>query len=174
MRRDVTMDQELKDVVARVRGGEETAFDELYQRTVRQLYRTLYTYLMVREDVDDVVQEAYLKLYLHRKRLDDSRSVPMYLRTIAINCARRTLRRPRVIVEPEEDSVAGEFSEIGGLVREALEKLTPADRLVIGLFYGDQSSIHDICCMTREKEGTVKSRLSRARDRLREVIGHGQ
>lgn len=174
MRKDVTMDDELKEVIARVRSGEETAFDELYQRTVRQLYKTLYTYLMIRDDVDDVVQEAYLKLYLHRKRLDESRSVPMYLRTIAINCARRTLRRPRVIVEGEEASVTGEALEIGELVREALEKLTPADRLVIGLFYGDRSSIHDICCMTREKEGTVKSRLARARDRLREAIDHGQ
>lgn len=174
MRRDVTMDQELKEVVARVRSGEEAAFDELYHRTVRQLYRTLYTYLMVRDDADDVVQEAYLKLYLHRKRLDESRSVPMYLRTIAINCARRRLARPRVVAEQEDASAAGEPSEVGGLVREALEKLTPADRLVIGLFYGDQSSIQDICCMTGEKEGTVKSRLSRARDRLREVIDHGQ
>jgi len=41
------------------------------------------------------------------------------------------------------------------------------------LFYGDQTSIQDICRMTGEKEGTVKSRLSRARERLREVIDHG-
>jgi len=167
------MDDELKAVVARVHAGEEPAFDDLYHLTVRQLYKTLYTYLMTREDVEDVVQEAYLKLYQVRRKLDDTRSVPVYLRTIAINCARRKFRRSHPITAPiEEDDVSG-TETMKGVVREALQKLSPADRLVMGLFYGDQTSIQDICRMTGEKEGTVKSRLSRARERLREVIDHG-
>ncbi|HZL82338.1 MAG TPA: sigma-70 family RNA polymerase sigma factor [Candidatus Deferrimicrobium sp.] len=167
------MDDELKAVVARVHAGEEPAFDDLYHLTVRQLYKTLYTYLMTREDVEDVVQEAYLKLYQVRRKLDDTRSVPVYLRTIAINCARRKFRRIHPVRAPiEEDDVSG-TETMKGVVREALQKLSPADRLVMGLFYGDQTSIQDICRMTGEKEGTVKSRLSRARERLREVIDHG-
>ena len=168
------MDDELRIVVTRVHAGEEAAFDELYHLTVRQLYRTLYTYLMTREDVEDVVQEAYLKLYQVRRKLDDTRSVPVYLRTIAINCARRKLRRAHPVTAPveEEDDVSG-TELVKGVVREALQQLSPADRLVMGLFYGDQTSIQDICRMTGEKEGTVKSRLSRARERLREVIDHG-
>ena len=66
------MDDEIRTVVTRVHAGEEAAFDELYHLTVRQLYRTLYTYLMTREDVEDVVQEAYLKLYQVRRKLDDT------------------------------------------------------------------------------------------------------
>ena len=166
------MDDELRTVVTRVHAGEEAAFDDLYHLTVRQLYRTLYTYLMTREDVEDVVQEAYLKLYQVRRRLDDTRSVPVYLRTIAINCARRKLRRSHPVRAPVEDDVSG-TELVKGVVREALQQLSPADRLVMGLFYSEQTSIQDICRMTGEKEGTVKSRLSRARERLREVIDHG-
>jgi len=167
------MDDELKAVVTRVHSGEEAAFDDLYHLTVRQLYKTLYTYLMTREDVEDVVQEAYLKLYQVRRKLDDTRSVPVYLRMIAINCARRKFRRSHAVRAPiEEEDVLG-TEIVKDVVREALQKLSPADRLVMGLFYGDQTSIHDICRMTGEKEGTVKSRLSRARERLREVIDHG-
>jgi RNA polymerase sigma factor (sigma-70 family) len=166
------MDDELRTVVTRVHAGEEAAFDDLYHLTVRQLYRTLYTYLMTREDVEDVVQEAYLKLYQVRRKLDDTRSVPVYLRTIAINCARRKLRRSHPVRAPVEDDVSG-TELVKGVVREALQQLSPADRLVMGLFYSEQTSIQDICRMTGEKEGTVKSRLSRARERLREVIDHG-
>ena len=166
------MDDELRTVVTRVHAGEEAAFDDLYHLTVRQLYRTLYTYLMTREDVEDVVQEAYLKLYQVRRKLDDTRSVPVYLRTIAINCARRKLRRAHPVRAPVEDDVSG-TELVKGVVREALQQLSPPDRLVMGLFYGEQTSIQDICRMTGEKEGTVKSRLSRARERLREVIDHG-
>lgn len=167
------MDDELMMVVTRVHLGEEAAFDELYHLTVRQLYRTLYTYLLTREDVEDVVQEAYLKLYQVRKRLDNTRSVPVYLRTIAINCAKRKLRRAHPLGAPvEEEDISGK-ELMKGVVREALQQLSPAERLVMGLFYSDQTSIQDICRMTGEKEGTVKSRLSRARERLREVIDHG-
>ncbi len=166
------MDDELQEIVARVRTGDEEAFDELYRRTARQLYKTMYTYLLTREDVEDAVQEAYLKLYQVRRRLDGTRSVPVYLRTIAINCARRKLRRQHPVILPCEED-ASETEAMAGVVQEALEKLAPADRLVLGLFYGDESSIAEICQMTGEKEGTIKSRLSRARERLREVMDHG-
>ncbi|RIE16069.1 RNA polymerase sigma factor, partial [Candidatus Cryosericum septentrionale] len=141
------MDDELRTVVTRVHAGEEAAFDDLYHLTVRQLYRTLYTYLMTREDVEDVVQEAYLKLYQVRRKLDDTRSVPVYLRTIAINCARRKLRRSHPVRAPVEDDVSG-TELVKGVVREALQQLSPADRLVMGLFYSEQTSIQDICRMT--------------------------
>jgi RNA polymerase sigma-70 factor (ECF subfamily) len=167
------MDDELRTVVTRVHSGEEPAFDELYHLTVRQLYKTLYTYLLVREDVEDVVQEAYLKLYQVRRKLDDTRSVPVYLRTIAINCARRKLRRSHPVTAPFGEDDTSDTELVKGVVREALQQVSPADRLVMGLFYSDQASIQDICRMTGEKEGTVKSRLSRARERLREVIDHG-
>ena len=167
------MDDELRTVVARVRSGDEAAFDELYHLTVRQLFKTMYTYLMTREDVEDAVQEAYLRLYQVRRRLDDTRSVPVYLRTIAINCARRKLRRQHPLTPPIEDDDPLDTEVMERSVREALEKLSPDDRLVLGLFYGDQASLQEICTMTGEKEGTIKSRLSRARDKLREVIDHG-
>ena len=167
------MDEELTTVVTRVHAGEEAAFDDLYHLTVRQLYKTLYTYLMTREDVEDVVQEAYLKLYQVRRKLDDTRSVPVYLRTIAINCGRRKLRRTYPVTAPVEEDDVSDTELVKGVVREALQQLSPADRLVMGLFYGEQTSIQDICRMTGEKEGTVKSRLSRARERLQEVIDHG-
>jgi RNA polymerase sigma-70 factor (ECF subfamily) len=167
------MDEELTAVVARVHSGEEAAFDELYHLTVRQLYKTMYTYLLTREDVEDAVQDAYLKLYQVRRKLDSTRSVPVYLRTIAINCAKRKLRRTHPAATPTGEDDASDTELMKGMVREALQQISPADRLVMGLFYGDQASIQDICRMTGEKEGTVKSRLSRARERLREVIEHG-
>jgi RNA polymerase sigma-70 factor (ECF subfamily) len=167
------MDDELRTVVTRVHSGEEAAFDELYHLTVRQLYKTMYTYLLTREDVEDAVQDAYLKLYQVRRKLDSTRSVPVYLRTIAINCAKRKLRRTHPVGAPVEGDDVSDTELLKGAVREALQQISAADRLVMGLFYGDQASIQDICRMTGEKEGTVKSRLSRARERLREVIDHG-
>ncbi|MGB9667165.1 MAG: RNA polymerase sigma factor [Candidatus Cryosericum sp.] len=167
------MADEVTEVVERVRKGDEEAFDRLYDLTVHQLYKMLYTYLMTREDIEDVIQETYLKLYQVRRRLDSRRSVPVYLRTIAINCARRKLRRSHPAVVPMEEDDPSEVDAVEGTVRQALQKLSPEDRLVMGLFYGDQASIRDICRMTGEKEGTVKSRLSRARERLREVIDDG-
>jgi len=93
------------------------------------------------------------------------------MKKIAIHYAFKMIRKRHAIKISEPISSDPEIKET---VEEALKNLEPQERLVMTLFYMDNASIKEICLLTGEKEGTVKSKLSRARDKLREVIANGR
>jgi RNA polymerase sigma-70 factor (ECF subfamily) len=161
------MNVDLQEIIKRFKNGDDLAFDELYRLTVRYIYSIVYAYLLSKEDTEDVLQNTYMKVYALRKRLDDSKSLLAYMKRIAINYSYRALRRKhtkKMVIRGVDDP------EVKETIEESLKMLEPNERLIITLFYMENDSIKEISFLTGEKEGTIKSRLSRARDKLREVI----
>lgn len=161
------MNVDLQEITKRFKNGDDSAFEELYRLTVRYIYSIVYAYLLSKEDTEDVLQNTYMKIYALRRRLDDSKSLLAYMKRIAINYSYKVLRRKQ-----KNKMIAQSFDdhEVKETIEESLKTLEPKERLIITLFYMDNASIKEISFLTGEKEGTIKSRLSRARDKLREVI----
>jgi len=162
------MDEKLKMLIQQIKDGDENAFAEFYRLTVRFIYSIVYAYLLSREDTEDVIQDTYLKLYMIRKRINSDQSIMMYMKRIAINYAFKQMRHRKVMVV-EETAPSGD-SEVNELVYEAMKKLKDKDRMVIALHYLSNASIKEISMLVGEKEGSVKSRLFRARNKLKEAI----
>jgi len=146
--------------------------DEVFLSEVQACERTLYricrTLLRSEADCCDAVQEALLKAWQHRDRIDESR-FRAYLTRILINeCHNIGRRRARVVpmeVMPEraaEDSCRLE-------VREALMKLSEAHRLVLVMHDLEGYSLPEIAQALRLPLGTVKYRISRAKRAFREA-----
>jgi RNA polymerase sigma-70 factor (ECF subfamily) len=91
------------------------------------------------------------------------------MKRIAINYAFKMMRKRQTLKIAEPVSNDPEVKETA---EEVLKNLEPQERLIMTLFYMDNASIKEICLLTGEKEGTIKSKLSRARDKLREVIAN--
>jgi RNA polymerase sigma-70 factor (ECF subfamily) len=163
------MSIDLKEIIKRFKNGDDAAFEELYKGTVRYIYSIVYAYLLSKEDAEDVVQNTYLKIYALRKRIDDEKSLMAYMKRIAINYAFKMMRKRQTLKIAEPVSNDPEVKETA---EEVLKNLEPQERLIMTLFYVDNASIKEICLLTGEKEGTIKSKLSRARDKLREVIAN--
>lgn len=163
------MSIDLKEIIKRFKNGDDAAFEELYKGTVRYIYSIVYAYLLSKEDAEDVVQNTYLKTYALRKRIDDEKSLMAYMKRIAINYAFKMMRKRQTLKIAEPVSNDPEVKETA---EEVLKNLEPQERLIMTLFYMDNASIKEICLLTGEKEGTIKSKLSRARDKLREVIAN--
>ncbi|NCQ53065.1 MAG: hypothetical protein AUJ99_01175 [Caldisericum sp. CG2_30_36_11] len=163
------MSIDLKEIIKRFKNGDDAAFEELYKGTVRYIYSIVYAYLLSKEDAEDVVQNTYLKIYALRKRIDDEKSLIAYMKRIAINYAFKMMRKRQTLKIAEPVSNDPEVKETA---EEVLKNLEPQERLIMTLFYMDNASIKEICLLTGEKEGTIKSKLSRARDKLREVIAN--
>jgi len=163
------MSIDLKEIIKRFKNGDDAAFEELYKETVRYIYSIVYAYLLSKEDAEDVVQNTYLKIYALRKRIDDEKSLMAYMKRIAINYAFKMMRKRQTLKIAEPVSNDPEVKETA---EEVLKNLEPQERLIMTLFYMDNASIKEICLLTGEKEGTIKSKLSRARDKLREVIAN--
>ena len=163
------MSIDLKEIIKRFKNGDDAAFEELYKGTVRYIYSIVYAYLLSKEDAEDVVQNTYLKIYALRKRIDYEKSLIAYMKRIAINYAFKMMRKRQTLKIAEPVSNDPEVKETA---EEVLKNLEPQERLIMTLFYMDNASIKEICLLTGEKEGTIKSKLSRARDKLREVIAN--
>jgi RNA polymerase sigma-70 factor (ECF subfamily) len=120
---------------------------------------------------DDVVQEALVRAWRHRSRFDAARgSFSAWLMTIVANEARRAAGRIKLPVRLEPIARPA-TSEDRLDVEPALTRLSARQRLAVDCFYIAGLSLTETAAVMRCSEGTVKSTLSDARDRLRRDLG---
>ncbi|GAA1396767.1 hypothetical protein GCM10009639_33260 [Kitasatospora putterlickiae] len=131
------------------------------------------------EQAEDVVQEAFARLYQrHGEQLDDLDNALAYLRTAVVNGARSVLRRRRTAREYVPPHVADAPSAEDHAVLHdehrrvlvALQELTPRQREVLVLRYWSDLSESEIAEILAVSRGTVKSTASRALDALEKKL----
>lgn len=136
-------------------------------------------------DAEDAAQEALLRAYAARATRDPARSAMGWLRTITSNVARDVLRRRKRLrfvpldaarLEPAapdataDEARAARDARLLDALRAALAALPDAERAAFRLFYDEGKTVAAIARTLQAPEGTVKSWLHRARERLRERL----
>jgi RNA polymerase sigma-70 factor, ECF subfamily len=169
------------DLMCRVRDGDHDAFSTLVDRHKDGLVNYLTHLWGERDRAEEFAQEAFLRLYVHARRYDERERLAPYLYRIATNLVRSEFRRmrrwrllvPMMLPEPEERVLPGHAllqTEAGEQVRRALEALPIAFRAPLVLYEIEGWSYRDIASSLGCREGTVKSRIARARERLRTLL----
>ncbi len=174
-------------LVARVQQGDKQAFDLLVVKYQRKIQRLLSRILRDQSDIDDVMQEAFIKAYRALPQFRGESAFYTWLYRIAINTARNWLasqgRRPSASggnqnVEGEtfyeidnltdnntpESALASQ--EIAGTVNAAIEQLPEELRTAIVLREIDGLSYEEIAQTMDCPIGTVRSRIFRAREAI--------
>ena len=174
--------------MARKRNTRQQAFTAFVRPHLERLYRFAYRLTGQREDAQDLVQDVLLKTYSQADRIADIEVPLTWLSRVLYNQfidnqRRYTERRLRLVShdvlsgdpdlaassEPSpEAQVAGEFT-IKRLER-ALAQLSDEHRIVVLLHDTEGYKLKEIQELTGTPVGTVKSRLHRARARLREIL----
>ena len=160
----------------------ERAFRELVRRHALPLTRGLRALLSEGADLEDVVQETFLRVYQARARYEPGQaSFATWLQTIARRQALDLLRKRRrrglepLEHEPESRLPTPEARLQGaGLqatVRAAVDRLPPLDREVLLLRHDEELSYDVIAQRLETSPSAVKQRVFRARKRLRELLG---
>ncbi len=173
------------ELVARWQAGDQSAFEALIRRHERRVFGLLMRMLGNRQDAEDVAQEAFLSLHRHGHRFRHQARFSTFVFRVAANAAlnrRRTLGRknarirqlklrqeagsdlPTTPRDPEAQ-VAG--AEIQIQVQEALSRLPEDLRMATVLYDIEGLSYREIATVLKIPEGTVKSRIHRARSALR-------
>jgi RNA polymerase sigma factor (sigma-70 family) len=177
---------EEEDLVDRARRGDVDAYEELVRRYQDLAVRTAYV-IAGGAEAHDAVQEAFVKAYHALSRFRAGASFRPWLLRIVANEAinRRRAERRQVnlalrAAESRPDGDAVPSPEGAALERErqeelvqAMQKLKPEDRLVIAYRYWFELSEQEMAEALGVARGTVKSRLSRAMGKLREVLAEG-
>ena len=141
--------------------------EELIRAHQDTLYRAALAILGDAQEAEDAVQDTFLKFL--EKAPAELDSPPAWLMRVLVNGCRSRLRLAwrRECPLPETLPAPGpeERQEV-----EELFSLPPQDRAVLHLFYYEGYSTGEIAQMTGQSPGTVRARLTRARQRLRKLI----
>lgn len=144
--------------------------EELYDASYRRLVVQVYAICGDLAVAEDAVQDAFVTAVRNRSQLALLDNPEAWVRTVALNSVRHGWRHASV-VRRYQARVPGpqQAVEVGPehvAVVTALEQLDPDQREVVVLHHLADLPVRDVAAQLGIPEGTVKSRLSRARDRL--------
>jgi RNA polymerase sigma factor (sigma-70 family) len=173
------------ELVTRAQGGETSAYEELVRRHAQIAFRTAYLVTGSAADAEEAVQDSFVKAHRALGRFRPGAPFRPWLLQIVANEARNRRRsagrRGALVLRAREEGPSEGAApsperallsvEERTVLLEALESLPERDRLVIACRYLLELSEAETAAALGCRRGTVKSRLSRALERLRAAEG---
>jgi RNA polymerase sigma-70 factor (ECF subfamily) len=165
--------------------GEDTEFAELVQRQSRFVFRVAYAVLLNRQDAEDAVQETFLKLYRNRgwRNVENERAFlaraawrvavdlrPRHPEVLSLDCEAGQERANQAASPDPGPERAAILADQHARIHTMIDALPEELRLPLILSAGDELNSREIGQVLGIPEGTVRTRLQRARDLLRRKL----
>ena len=149
------------------------SLEELIGLHQKSLYAAAFNICRNADDANDAVQDTFIQYYTSKKQFHDQEHLKAWLLRVAINRAkdisRSFWRKNKISIEDCSGEIPFESQEEHDLFEEVM-KLPGKYREVIHLYYYEDLSVKEIARILRITEGSVKMRLSRGRNSLRNVF----
>jgi RNA polymerase sigma-70 factor (ECF subfamily) len=183
------------DLVRRFNGGDESAFGEIMNRHKGRIFAAAMSLLRNHADAEEITQDTFVRAHRGFSRFRGDSSVSTWLHRIAVNLARNRywyfFRRCKHATlsldaahgeegestfsdllstadpDPAQESSRNEFV---GAVESCMERLEPSHRKILAMRSILDQSYEEIASALGINVGTVKSRIARARERLRSQL----
>lgn len=178
------------NLIQEFKAGNEAAFTQLVQKYQQEVFNLIFHYIGRKDDVEDLAQEVFLKVFVHLPKFETRASFRTWIYRITLNVCidharKRKLRRMlsleglsewtkerlwlRHAAAPSPHE-ATELHELDQDIQRGLDQLPTDFRRVLVLRDMEGLDYDEIAEITGWRLGTVKSRLFRARQRLREFL----
>lgn len=180
------------DLVQDTLEGHSQAFEEIVRRYQRLVFSIIYHYLGRREEVEDLAQDVFLKVYNSLPRFDTRRSLKAWISRITANRCLDELRRSRARktdlfsdLSEEEEARLWSLHERSGegdnlteveaaesfrLLQKALDQLPEKDRMAFVLREMESMDYSEIAEVMKSSELAVRVRVSRSRKKLHDLL----
>lgn len=158
--------------ISKAKGGNKEAFIELIEENLASIYRVAKGILSAEEDIEDAIQNTILLAFKNIKTLKKEEYFKTWLIKILINESNKIYNFNKKFVNFEkiqEHCVNDNYQDID--LKRAVDSLNEELRLTIVLFYFEDLTISEIANILNVPEGTVKSRLSRAKSKIAYYLG---
>jgi RNA polymerase sigma-70 factor (ECF subfamily) len=167
-------------LVQQAQHGDKGAFTQIVEMYQTPVYNLAYRMLGNPNDAEDAAQETFLRAYTQLKKFHVDQKFATWLLSIDAHYCIDRLRRRKILWLSLEDEIISESlmsdlpepddealrHESQQEVEKLLERLSPANRLVVVLFYWHEQSIDEIAKTTGDSVSAVKVKLYRARQAL--------
>ncbi|HMQ69687.1 MAG TPA: sigma-70 family RNA polymerase sigma factor [Ignavibacteria bacterium] len=180
-----------EELIKKFQNGDIDAYNEIVFRFKDKLVNFLYRYTGSREESEDIAQDTFLKIYTSKHLYREIGKFSTWMYTIAINFARTKIRKkkkynsfslsrfgeedekdydlPSDVIAPDDSVNAGTESYY---IQKAIDALSDKLRQVIILRDIQDLDYDEIATITDLPLGTVKSRINRGRECLKEMLEH--
>lgn len=168
-------------LVIEMQMGSRTAFDQLCRYFHVGLLRFSYKICRNEQMAHDAVQNSWLKLGKSIQSLKDPRAFKSWLYQLArwqtLDLLRKAQKDLLNFSDEEVDNTADSqpitpIEQVSSTLLNAIEKLSAIDRQAVYLFYLEDMTVAEISTVLEVAQGTVKSRLNRARNDLKQQLSH--
>ena len=152
--------------------GQQSQFSAEWavERYAGAVYRLAYSMVRSKSDADDIFQEVFLRYVRKKPSFESEEHCKAWLLRVTANCAKKYWASAWVRrTEGLNDSLSFTLPEESA-VDAALGNLPPGDRSIIHLFYYEGYSTAEIAAMLGLRESTARTRLARARVKLRGLL----
>ena len=164
-------------LIQSTRAGDDEAFAVLVARHRRRVFGIAARFARNDHELDDLAQEIFVKAYQHLGKFRSDAPFEHWLSRIAVRTCydqlRRT-RRDRQNVSLDGIELPAADTAAPAVVREwlqfAMDRLAPAERLVITLLELEEKTVREIAALTGWSESNVKVRAHRARAALKQIL----
>ncbi|ONI75550.1 RNA polymerase subunit sigma-24 [Kribbella sp. ALI-6-A] len=156
-------------------GSTTDDFEEFARARTPQLYRTAWLLAGDRHHAEDLVQETLAKMYRSWWRMQRIENPAAYAQTVLARTfisqrRRRSWGEQPTEAMPDQPVHSGDL-ELRVALRDALAELSPLDRAVLVLRFFEDRSVEQVALDLGKNAGAIRTRTSRALDRLRAVLG---
>lgn len=168
------------ELIKSLKKNEEEAYFELVNTYGNKLLKTCFLMIKDEKEAEDIVQETFVKVFKNIKSFKGKSSLYTWIYKIAQNTIRDRYKI-KIQTIPYEDYTVSQYNtekmvidkEKREILKNELNNINFIYKQVLVLFYFDEFTIKEISEILDEKEGTIKSRLSRGRRILGERLERG-
>ena len=176
------------NIIEKARDGDICAFEEIFKETNKGIYNYLLNLSSNRDLADDLTQETYIRAFKSIKSLKSKDALISWLHRIALNLYRDEIKKPKPNIQSIDDNnennditeditdwtrnpenVATD-KELQNIVKNAIQCLPEIHRAVVTMHHIEGMEIDDIAKVLKISNGTIMSRLARARESLRRKL----
>lgn len=167
------------DLVEQAKNGNEQAFSSLIEENKLKMYKVAKSILKNEDDVCDAIQNALMSAYKNISKLQNNQYFSTWIIRILINkcydIAKDNQKRNNNVIDiadynTDEGVRSYDTYNSDSIVENVLNQIDEELKTVTILYYYNDYSVSEISRIIDIPEGTVKSRLSRARSKIYEIV----
>lgn len=176
----------MKELIIKAKRGDKEAFTQLILEIKNDLYKITKIKTTKEEDIQDIVQETMLDAYKYIKKLKDPEKFKAWIIKILINNCNKYYKKKyrdselydNYDIEFYKENIR--YNDDQQLIEDTLDfyemikQLKYEERVIIVLYYGEKYTTKEIAKILCVNENTIKTRLSRAKEKIRNTYKGGK